>query len=104
MTVTSEKRPVVRDRAIARALQLLISACKLAETVRVKGQPFARAESLQRLLIPSEENPRRPITTEAEFVKLTEAAKGLTPEIHVVSVARARNRAPLHSYSSTAVE
>jgi integrase len=79
---TKEKREAgVRNRIIEQDLKFLIAVCHWAETVRVKGQPMLDRNPFRGFPIPVEANPNRPLTTGAEFQRLTEAATGLGQDV-----------------------
>src|SRR6185312_199850 len=79
---TKEKREAgVRNRMIELDLKFLIAVCHWAETVRVKGHPMLERNPFRGFPIPVEANPNRPITTDAEFQRLTEAATQLGPDV-----------------------
>ncbi len=73
----------VRDRVIEYDLRFLLSVCNWAETVRVNGVPMLDRNPFKGFPVPTELNPRRPITTDDEFAKLTKAARGLGPDIEL---------------------
>lgn len=80
-------RPV-RDRIIEYDLRFLLSVCHWAEAVRVKGRPMLERNPFLKLPLPTEANPNRPTLTDAEFVKLREAARrhGADTELYVLLV------------------
>src|SRR5579884_1584379 len=71
----------VRDRVIEYDLRFLLAVCNWAETVRVNGQPLLDRNPFRGFTLPVESNPKRPIVTDEEFVKLSEAAKHLGREV-----------------------
>jgi integrase len=77
------KKRGVRDRVIEFDLKFLLAACNWATTVRVKGQPLLERNPFKGLPIPVETSPRRPIVSDDELTRLTEAAKELGPEVEL---------------------
>lgn len=73
----------VRDRQIEHDLRFLMAVCNWAETVRVNGKPMLDRNPFRGFAIPSEANPRRPITTDEEFGRLMEAARSLGPAVEL---------------------
>jgi len=71
----------VGDRAIEQDLRFLMAVCHWAETVRVRGRPMLERNPFKGFPIPAEVNPRRPGLTDEEFQQLTDAAKGLGPDV-----------------------
>ena len=71
----------VRDRVIEYDLRFLRAVCSWAETVKVEGQPLLERSPFRGFDLPVEANPRRPITTDDEFARLTEAASRLGPDV-----------------------
>jgi integrase len=72
-------RPV-RNRVIEQNLRYMLAVCNWAETVRVDGRPVLARNPFRKFPVPVEKNPDRPLTTDAEFVRLVEAAKSLGPQ------------------------
>ena len=73
----------VRDRVVEYDLRFLLAVCNWAETVRVNGKPMLERNPFKGFPIPTEANPDRPITTQAEFLSLQEAARGLGKDVEL---------------------
>ncbi|HEV8496776.1 MAG TPA: tyrosine-type recombinase/integrase [Gemmatimonadaceae bacterium] len=73
----------VRDRVIEYDLRFVLAACSWAETVRVNGTPMLERNPFKRFPLPTEVNPRRPITTDEEYTRLLKAAASLSPHIEL---------------------
>lgn len=73
-----EKREAgVKNRVIEYDLRYLMAVCNWAETVREKGVAMLDRNPFRKFPIPVEANPERPVLTDEEFSRLTQAAKGL---------------------------
>lgn len=77
----------VRDRQIAYDLKFLLSVLNWATlSGDGRGAPLLERNPLKGLPLPKEENPRRPLVTEAEFQKLLEVAPRVDASLQLALV------------------
>jgi integrase len=69
----------VRDGTIRNELRQLLTMLSWAQAFRVHGRPLLAANPLHRPTLPSEQNPRRPLATEARYQALLRVSDAAEP-------------------------
>jgi integrase len=78
---------VVRDRQIAYDLKFLMAVLNWATlSGDGRGAPLLERNPLKGLPMPREDNPRRPLVTEAQYQKLREVASSIDPNLDLALV------------------